>query len=892
MLRSLFVLLCTCLAFYSYGWGQGGIKARQAPETEIVLPEVDLQEIRIQDSLEELAGIPMRFGIPHTVDIDLMESGAFQQKEDAREYSVAFRCPGALSVHFLFESFLLPAGASLEMLDEDGRLVLGPFTHAENHPSQQFATLPIPGEWVRLKYSEPKDAAFQGKIFISKVIHDYRDILKIASDFNDSESCNVNVNCPVGAPWSNDKKAVALIMVSGFRFCTGTLLNNVLQDGKPYFLTAHHCLDNSLGLWTFVFNYESPSCNNVNGSLNQSVTGAMLRSHLPASDFALLELWRAPDPAWGIYFAGWDRQNTVADSCTIIHHPSGDIKKITQDYGSVVSASGDLNVANSHWRTQNYELGTTEGGSSGCPIFNIHHQVIGQLWGGDASCTVNTWDEYGKVAHSWATQSSYAHRLQNWLDPNNTAALNVGGSYYQNPDSLDNSMLKVESPDVWACDSLLQAKVWLRNLGENLLHTFDVGYILDGGAPVIESPLVSVSYYGNYLHSFPPISISAGAHQIKYFCSGPNSGTDQDLSNDTLIYSFVQNNGMRLTIDVVSDRYGDEISWKLKQSNGQLVDEKANLENSTSNVAHYCLVPGDCYDFVIKDEGGNGICCQNGQGSYSISNTFGNLVSGSSFGARDSVRFCLNTALPIAAIQVSGTSVCKSSSLLFTSQSQNGPSTLAWTFGSSNPATSTQASQNVIFLVAGTYWVKLIATNANGSDTDSVRITVYPKPAVNISTVPNTQVFPNNGGAVANVSAGTPPFAYSWSNGGSTDSISGLAPGVYVVSVTDSNGCMGQASGSVANIVAIEKEIVKSPAFVLYPNPAKEGFWIKPNDIPTGEYLMEILNIEGKRMQYARIYLQHKRPSYFETETLPSGLYYLHIRDLGSMYSQPFSVQR
>ena len=47
----------------------------------------------------------------------------------------------------------------------------------------------------------------------------------------------------------------------------------------------------------------------------------------------------------------------------------------------------------------------------------------------------------------------------------------------------------------------------------------------------------------------------------------------------------------------------------------------------------------------------------------------------------------------------------------------------------------------------------------------------------------------NNGSISLNVSGGTSPFSYNWSNGATTQNISGLTSGSYAVTITDANGC-------------------------------------------------------------------------------------------------------
>lgn len=61
----------------------------------------------------------------------------------------------------------------------------------------------------------------------------------------------------------------------------------------------------------------------------------------------------------------------------------------------------------------------------------------------------------------------------------------------------------------------------------------------------------------------------------------------------------------------------------------------------------------------------------------------------------------------------------------------------------------------------------------------------------------------NNGSASVNVTAGTGPYTYSWSNGGSGSSVTNLPAGNYTVTVNSSGGCSQTASVNVASSVGI-----------------------------------------------------------------------------------------
>jgi hypothetical protein len=116
--------------------------------------------------------------------------------------------------------------------------------------------------------------------------------------------------------------------------------------------------------------------------------------------------------------------NTPATSAVCIHHPQGDVKKISWDYDPVTSTpylSTTTVSSATHWLVGNWEDGTTEVGSSGSPLFDQNHRIVGQLHGGFADCDVNLPDWYGKFSYSMT------EGLRAWLDPENSGAMTLDG---------------------------------------------------------------------------------------------------------------------------------------------------------------------------------------------------------------------------------------------------------------------------------------------------------------------------------------------------------------------------------------------------------------------------------------------------------------------------------
>jgi hypothetical protein len=81
------------------------------------------------------------------------------------------------------------------------------------------------------------------------------------------------------------------------------------------------------------------------------------------------------------------------------------------------------------WTRTETNWGVTEGGSSGSPIFNDQGLIVGQLTGGEASCSNLTGpDYYGKFSHSWdQIGDTDSTQLKPWLDPDNTGMEVLGG---------------------------------------------------------------------------------------------------------------------------------------------------------------------------------------------------------------------------------------------------------------------------------------------------------------------------------------------------------------------------------------------------------------------------------------------------------------------------------
>ena len=80
----------------------------------------------------------------------------------------------------------------------------------------------------------------------------------------------------------------------------------------------------------------------------------------------------------------------------------GDVKKISVDNDPAVSATYSAEfVSGAFWKILQWEKGTTEGGSSGAPLFDQNHRVVGLLTGGEAVCGRSVNDYFAKLSVSY-----------------------------------------------------------------------------------------------------------------------------------------------------------------------------------------------------------------------------------------------------------------------------------------------------------------------------------------------------------------------------------------------------------------------------------------------------------------------------------------------------------
>lgn len=315
--------------------------------------------------------------------------------------------------------------------------------------------------------------------------------------FGASKSCNWNAN--FGLEPDEIKSNVKIIFKNSSGqidgFCSGTLINRNVDDNddvRYYMLCARHCVqdvDFSVE-HSLAFNYQSPSINNNDVPIyNQGTTNSQSISLYDDGyscyfnsilnvvqkrfwgDFALIEIESSIPPHFDFYYSGWtpsliglSTPFNFFDAYTGIHHPRGDIKKISiADEILILEnpvATGCYTVTRVIdvlfgwlWRRRfstsvvcNYidnpwvvvpvwNIGIVENGSSGSGLYNTNGRVIGMLSGSTTTCIFPGVTTYGKLRANYSNAT-----VKRTMNPKKSIGVDLWGMSGQYPNYCDKNL--------------------------------------------------------------------------------------------------------------------------------------------------------------------------------------------------------------------------------------------------------------------------------------------------------------------------------------------------------------------------------------------------------------------------------------------------------------------
>ena len=494
---------------------------------KVVMPPQDNAALLQKEMQRRGPGIAPRFAVNMETNISPNTHGTWERLANGNAlWRLWIISEGAKSLNLGFTKYLMPRGGSLILYSPDKTRVMGPFTPADNEEHEQLWTPVLDGDELVVEVQVPAAVKHQLQLELKFINHDFVGFSQMASG-----SCNLDVICGGADGWEivdayrDIIQSVAVIGTGGNTFCTGFLVNNARQDCTPYFMTANHCNINSGNAPSLVayWNYFNSTCRqpstppsgaNGNGTLNDFNSGSIWRAGWGNSDFTLVELDDPVSETADAFFAGWSAEDFApTDTVITIHHPNTQEKRISFEFDPtfVSTYNGSSPQPNgNHITVPDWDIGTTEGGSSGAPLFNRQKRVVGQLHGGFAACGNNSLDSYGWFHTSWEGNGTPTSRLKDWLDPDDTGIIVLDGRA-----AMQCSFFVTGTPatiEICAPDSAqfmitvspnFQSDVELSvdNLPMGLVATFDANPIMPGDTTFLTISNTSILSSGDYTFS-------------------------------------------------------------------------------------------------------------------------------------------------------------------------------------------------------------------------------------------------------------------------------------------------------------------------------------------------------------------------------------------------------
>ena len=195
----------------------------------------------------------------------------------------------------------------------------------------------------------------------------------------------------------------------------------------------------------------------------------------------------------------------------------------------------------------------------------------------------------------------------------------------------------------------------VKNYGNNNVTSFTLFYDIDGAGTqsFLWTGTLTPGQTVNIV--LPIISPAGGAHIFNAYTSIPNGNVDPYTPNDAGLSNFeMVIGGQIITLDLVVDCYGDEITWEVQDVGSNVIysgGPYALIQNGEDVLLDMCLTVG-CYDFEINDSYGDGMAGDGvggciGDGTYTITDALSTVlatIQNVDFGNQEINNFCVTSA--------------------------------------------------------------------------------------------------------------------------------------------------------------------------------------------------------------------------------------------------------
>lgn len=331
-------------------------------------------------------------------------------------WTMGIRIKDADFISVIFNSLSITHGDELYIYTPSNQILMGPFTERVNSKGGLYPTDLIEDSEIIMELHHNVNESFTSQLQIESFVFGNE-------QKGYTEDCFVDVNCPAGDNWGFQKNGTCQLLLltssgSDRPWASGVLINNTSTDYTPYVLTAAHCTQGSganPNLWIFRFKHWRVGCGTSSEANDATISfsgGTFIEKWFDGTngnDIALVKMNDSPQVSDDLYFCGWDISETTPTQSILLSHPS------VGAYFMKISKSNSVSNYGKWWKSI-WNIGGAMGGSSGAPLFNQHHLLIGIHHGrlGD-DCTAPA--IAGKLSFDANHVGESGHLITDYLDP-------------------------------------------------------------------------------------------------------------------------------------------------------------------------------------------------------------------------------------------------------------------------------------------------------------------------------------------------------------------------------------------------------------------------------------------------------------------------------------------
>ena len=209
--------------------------------------------------------------------------------------------------------------------------------------------------------------------------------------------------------------------------------------------------------------------------------------------------------------------------------------------------------------------------------------------------------------------------FQNYID-NNVVVLDLDAA------------VSVNVPETSCGDTTITPSVSLTNYGFNTITVAEMTWQINDGDIQTINFNGTLSQNQTQTFTLDPIDLTGGSYVFNASLISVNGVIDQNTQNNEAATSFDIGGSeyltQQITLELLTDDYAEETSWEFREIGGAVLDSGSynQSDDNTTFIETFGVVQDNCYEFEIFDSFGDGICCEFGEGFYTLTTDSADVI--------------------------------------------------------------------------------------------------------------------------------------------------------------------------------------------------------------------------------------------------------------------------